>query len=344
MIFAPHTLELRLTLDTKKFKNLKDKAYKNAKGKNYRVHPDKKNRNIHVDHALKDKGITIKYQDDRYKKKIRLIVNPTEVLGGDDVKKLWRPNKDNIYKLLRKLDKYIDDYFESKYKMNDFRLARIDFTINIDVGDKKTVTAYIKILQKIGKVKLFSPKFNREEKANEAFNDADSFDLEGNSNDIGFSIYDKAAQLRHKKDERHTLATGILRIEVRINKSKAISKLTKETITAKQIMDLTLNSKEIFLATFIHIVPYGDYYKKKQAIKIVEDNVSKKKLKDKMIKLIELIPKRKSLLLAQKELKSRNLSKILLQFARLNVSPVTIPKSVNKKHLDGLYKYLKIDI
>ena len=213
MIYAPHTLELKLTLDTKEFENLKDRAYCNAKGNNYRVHPDKKNKNIHVDHALEDEGILIKYHDDKYKKKIKLRVNPTELLGGDDAKKLWKPNKDNIYKLLHKLEKIIDSYFDSEYNLNDLKLSRIDFTVNIELGDNNLVTAYIKVLQKIGKVKLFSPKFDKNEKADDDFNDAESFDLEGNSNGVEFAVYDKNAQLINKKDKRR--AVGILRIEVR---------------------------------------------------------------------------------------------------------------------------------
>jgi hypothetical protein len=302
------------------------------------VHRDKKNKNVHIDHALKDKGITIKYCDDMYKKKVKLIVNPTVLLGGDDVKKLWKPNKDNTYKLLKKLDKYIDDYFYSEFNINDFKLARIDFTINISLRDNNVVAAYIKVLQKIGKVKLFSPRFDNNDRADDDFNEADSFDLEGNSNGVGFAVYGKDSQLISKKDKRR--AVGILRIEVRLTKSKAVRNATKETVTAKQIMDLALNSREIFLTTFTYIVPYGDYYPKKQAIKTVEASDIKKNQKERMIKLIELIPKRKSMLLAQKDLKIRDFDKLLLLFAKLDVSPVTIPKSVKYKYLKSLYSFL----
>jgi len=41
----------------------------------------------------------------------------------------------------------------------------------------------------------------------------------------------------------------------------------------------------------IHIIPFGDYYKKKEAEKLVKDNITKKKHKEKMLKLLELVPK-----------------------------------------------------
>jgi len=161
-----------------------------------------------------------------------------------------------------------------------------------------------------------------------------SFDLEGNSNGVEFSVYDKEAIAKRKE------ARGILRVEVRLIKPKTIRKCTEETVTSKQIKSLALNSKEIFLETFTHVVPFGDYYKKKQAVKIIEDNIINKKQKEKMLQLIELIPVKKSLFLAQKEMNYRKIEKIMDAFMELNLSPVTISKRHNTKHLKSLYTYL----
>ncbi len=327
MIYSTHTFELSLIISTDNFYKWKDKAFKKAKD-NYRVYYDKDD--ICHDEAFKDEGVKIEYHKNKYKKKVKLIINPTELLGGDDVKKLWKPNNDNIRKLLRKLKEYIDRYFDSKYKLNDFKLTRIDFTVNINVGDKN-VSAYIKVLRNIGKVKGFSPKYD---KSNKKINSDLSFDLEGNSNGVEFTAYDKETQSKRKA------AKGILRVEVRLKKQKAISKYTDETITSKQIKNLTANSRNIFLDTFTDIVPYGIYYKKKEAVQVIEDNISQKKHKEKMLRLIELIPKKKSLYLAQKEMNDRNIDKIMAMFAEINVSPVTISKRHNIEFLKNLYSYL----
>lgn len=326
MIYSTHTFELTLIVDTDNFYEWKDKAYKKAKG-NHRVF---KMDDVHYDHALKDKGITIEYHDNTFKKKVKLIVNPTKVLGGDDVKKLWKPNNDNISKLLRKLKEYIDSYFASKYKLNDFKLTRIDFTVNINVGDKN-VSTYIKVLRNIGKVKGFSPKYD---KSNKKINPDFSFDLEGNSNGVEFTAYDKEAESKRKA------AKGILRVEVRLKRQKTISKYTDETVASKQIKSLSKNSKDIFLAIFTHIVPQGDYYKKKEAVQLIEDTISQKKHREKMLRLMELIPKKKSLYLAQKEMNERNIEKIIAMFTKINVSPVTISKRHKAKYLKNLYSFL----
>jgi hypothetical protein len=216
MIYAPHTFELTLNLDSKKFAKLKSKAYESSKGK-HRVFSEKKRAGVHTDTCLANDGIKIEYHDGIYKKKIKFIVNPTTMLGGNDVKKLWKPNKDNISKMLKHLEEQIHDYFSGKYKLNDFKLTRMDFTVNIDVGERKAVTAYIKVLQNIGKVKGFSPKYDSD---NTDIEKDLSFDLAGNSNDIEFSAYDKEAQLlkKEKNGDKIKNAKGILRIEVRLMK------------------------------------------------------------------------------------------------------------------------------
>jgi hypothetical protein len=330
MIYSPHTFEITLNLDTNKFLELKNKAYYKAKKKNplYLIN------NIYYDHALKDHGIRIYYHDCNYKKKIKFIVNPTTMLGGNDIIKLWKPNVDYISKLLRKLNKHIEDYFDSKYCLNDFKLTRIDFTVNIDVGDKENVYAYIKALHNIGKVKGFAPKYG---KYDDRIDPDRSFDLEGNSNGVEFAAYDKEAQSEQKE------AKGILRIEVRLTKSKAIRKYIKETVTSKQFKSLALNSKDVFLETFVNIVPFGDFFKKEEAVRLIEEEIPKKKHREKMLRLIELIPVKKSLYLAQKEMNDRNIDKIMDMFGKLYLSPVTISKRQKIKTLKNLYCYLLDD-
>ena len=92
------------------------------------------------------------------------------------------------------------------------------------------------------------------------------------------------------------------------------------------------NSREIFLSVFTYIVPFGNHYKKKQTVQLIKDNIHKKVPREKMIRLVELIPKKKSLYLALKEMDDRNISKVMKMFVDLNLSPVTISKRHLKSH------------
>lgn len=70
--------------------------------------------------------------------------------------------------------------------------------------------------------------------------------------------------------------------------------------------------------------------------KEVEDSVMKRK----MLRLLALIPEKKSLYLAQKAMNCRNTEKVMVAFAKINLSPVTISKQHDMKHLKSLYEYL----
>jgi hypothetical protein len=340
MVYSIHTFEMTLFLKKERFDELISEAFEKAKEKKHRVYEKD---NVYYDNYFAKKGIYIELHGDFYKKKnfmkkVKFIVNPSMLLGGDDLD-LWKPNKSNISELLEKLETCVEKYFDSEYELKDFILTRVDFTVNIQVGSKKNVSAYIEILHKLGRVKGFTQKFDDNE--NNWYDKKLSFDLTGNSNDIDFTAYDKQGAIENKKDfNRIEAAKGILRIEVRLTKPKAIKKYTNETNISKQIRDLSKKSMDIFLETFARIVPHGDFYKKKQAIEIIEENVNMKKQREKMLCLLELIPKKKSILLAQKELNDRNIDKIMGTFAELNVSPVTISKRLNVKHLKNLFAYL----
>lgn len=129
----------------------------------------------YIDHTLASKGILVIYRESQYKKKVKLIINVSLVVDCD---------KHNPDKLIRKLEKRIGEYFDYKYQMDDFQLSGMGITVDIDVHDHRTVSAYLKVLKRIGKVKGFSPS------SYDCFDDESSLYLDGNSNAIEFLLYD----------------------------------------------------------------------------------------------------------------------------------------------------------
>jgi len=97
---------------------------------------------------------------------------------------------------------------------------------------------------------------------------------------------------------------------------------------------------EIFAKNVIHIIPYGDFYKKVRATKYIEENVKSSTMRRKMLKLLTLIPKKKSLYLAQIEMKDRTVEDILHEFQEQNLSPVVISKRQCFDYLENLYVHL----
>lgn len=92
--------------------------------------------------------------------------------------------------------------------------------------------------------------------------------------------------------------------------------------------------------TFVKVVPFGDFHKKGKAVEMIRREVSDDKLRRRMLHLLELIPEKKSLLLAQKALNYRKLDELMDTFEAIDLSPVTLSKRHDVKKLDNLYKYI----
>ena len=287
----------------------------------------------YLDTSLAAKGITVIYRDSRYKKRVRILVNAGMVVD----------HPSNTDKLLRKLGKRIDEYFDHRYTLDDFTLSGVTITVDIAVGSLERVFDYLKVLQRVGKVKGFSPvSYN-------CFDSKASFCLSGNSNAIDFLLYDLEQsltdQLRdsgmgHKKIKSVSSHTqGILRAEVKLTKPKAVRAYTNAEDTAGQIVELMKDRQQIFLDTFARIVPFGAFYTMTAAVEIVRSEVKNSTMRRKMLRLLTLIPEKRSLHLAQKAANCRDIDKVMEAFARIDLSPVTIAKRHEVKHLENLYSF-----
>jgi len=319
--------ELSLVVDTEAFQRILSLTYN--KSTQLREVEDG-----YVDLSLAAKGITVIFRDSQYKKKVRLLVN-TCLLVDDP---------DDADKLARKLGKTVIEYFKHRYQMEDFTLSGMNLIADIDVGSRDRVADYLKVIQRVGKVKGFSPIDY------EFLDGVDNFCLSGNSNSIDFLLYDLGAavmsQRRNTDMGRKTLKSvsqqvgSIVRAEVRLTKPKAIRAYTEAANLSSQIVELSENRKRIFLDTFARVVPYGDFHKKDAAMEIIRMEVKDSIMRRRMLRLLALIPEKKSLHLAQKAMNCRDVEKVMGTFSKINLSPVTISKRHDIKQLASIYNYL----
>lgn len=287
----------------------------------------------YLDTSLAAKGITIVYRDSRYKKKIRLLINAGVVID----------NPSDTDKLLHKLNKRIAEYFNHKYSLDNFDLSGVTLTVDIAVGSRENVSDYLKVLQRIGKVKGFSPVDY------EFLDGVNSLCLSGNSNAIDFLLYDLEdavmCQLRSADVGRKQLQSaneqtkGILRAEVRLTKPKAVREYADATNVSSQIAEIMKNSTDAFMDTFARAIPFGDFYKMDAAVEIVRSEVKNSIMRRRMLRLLTLVPEKKSLHLAQKAANCRDIDKVMEAFTKIHLSPVTISKRHDVKHLENLYSF-----
>ena len=273
-------------------------------------------------------------QSYRYKKKVKMIANVGEML---DLNKLDQD------RFLRKLDKRIKGYFQYKYTVNDFFISGLTLVTDINVKSRENVLAYLKVLQRIGRVKGFTKT------AYNCFDGINNFCMDGNSSGITFQIYDLESRCkklwqedtvnRKKWKIRVKEAESILRVEVRLAKPKAVRAYTDKVDVKEQIRELFEKSPYIFSETLSKIIPFGDFYKKDKAIEIIYHEIRNNNLRRRMLRLLTLIPEKKSLYLAQKSMNYRSIDKVMDAFVKINLSPVTISKRQDIKYLKNLYTY-----
>lgn len=215
--------------------------------------------------------------------------------------------------------------------------------MDINVGTHNDVEAYLQVFRRIGRVKGFSTV------RYECFENVDSFCLEGNSNGIGFMAYDLEGiyrqlnedHIKHKKLKSMIRGSeGILRAEVRLTKTKTVRIYADKEDISAQIITLSEKRRDIFGETFAKVIPFGDFYKKSKAEEIIRVEIKDDRLKRRMLRLVALIPEKKSLYLAQKAMDCRNIEKVMKAFAKINVSPITLSKRQNVKVLGNVYEKL----
>ena len=92
--------------------------------------------------------------------------------------------------------------------------------------------------------------------------------------------------------------------------------------------------------TMTRIIPDGVFYKKLDAIDCIRREITDTRLRRRMIRLVSLIPEKRSLLLAQKALQYRHVDVLMEEFDRIGLSPVTIGKRQSTKRLESIYSFM----
>jgi hypothetical protein len=338
MIHSIHFIELTLSIEMAQFNKLLKYA-----SQYYSIQRLRSDKYVYADESLVSRGIGIEYHNKK-KKKIKIIVTPSNLLDHDTSSGLWNPTVKNTARFLKELKSQIDDYFNYEYSLNDFKLSCIGFTVDVRFSDKDMVADYIKAFHNIGKVKNFQAiKYGR---LNSGMDKSHAFILVGKSNGIAFMVYSKKAKINHFDNEevwnslRLKQTKGVLRIDVVLTTQKAIRAMTSEGETIKRITDLFRKAVNIFGEYTMRVIPYGDFYKIDKARRIVEEKVANRTMRSKMLRLLELVPTKKSLLLAQKELNDRSTEKIMTEFREINLSPVTIGRRQEFDYLENFYNHI----
>lgn len=290
-----------------------------------------------VDRSMEDSGVIVYYRPSQLKKRVRLTVDTAMLTGSPS------PSPE---KLVKKLDKLITNYFDSEYEIRDFVLSGMVLSLDINVGSAGRVHEYLQVLRRVGRVKGYIPIDHEE------LEGGDYFGLTGKSNSTNFFVYNLAEAMNEQcgwsgsgKLNLKSIAQeveGILRVEVHLTKPRAIQRYTEQYLAEDQMVELSEKKSSIFMAILTRIVPFGDFHKKGTAAELIRESVKDDALKRRMLRLLSLVPEKKSLHLAQKSMSYRQPEKLLVEFAKIGLSPVTIGKRQTVKQLKNIYELIEI--
>jgi len=308
-------MELVMPMDTESFIPLLNAVFRNSDS-------IKEGENYLIDCSLEHNGILFFYRNSQYQKKVKMIVNTDLLLNGETP---------NPHQLLQKIKKQLGKYINGSFCLDQFTLSKVTTITDIHVGSQSKVDAYIKVLRRIGRVKGFTPV------EYDCIDTDNGFCLTGNSNHIDVFLYDAKAML--KKYDLSKKA-GIITAEVRLNKPSAIRNYCTDTDPSEQIIALYKQRAVVFFDTMTRIVPDGKFSKKWDAIDHISSKVKDARLRRRMIRLVALVPEKRSLLLAQKALNYRHVDVVMEEFRKIGLSPVTIGKRQDEKYLESIYSYM----
>lgn len=81
---------------------------------------------------------------------------------------------------------------------------------------------------------------------------------------------------------------GVLRVEIRLSKPKALRNYTDAEKTMLQFIELLEKCQNIFFDVLTSIMPYGDFYKKGKAVDSIRENIRDDRLRRRMLQLVVL--------------------------------------------------------
>ncbi len=351
LLFSIHTFECGRKLTQIQYRTIMKNIQEDNKQYHYRCFW--KN-NIYFCHKYQKRGLQIQISKNPYQSyyQLNLTVNPQTILHPDNLIWIYNTHTTPLSELFVQVNAMLS-FLGNHYRLEHFILKRIDCCVDIDLQNNQTVEEYIRLLKKGNKPYGYYDNqmiLKHQGKNISKKNGIDFINHQG----IQFSAYNKYKQLLSIKlsEEIAKQAETILRVEVKLfhKKLKEIlqcnSLFFNEYVSETMLYYFISNSKNILFHYLSKLSYKGTYYKKEQAITIIQHSNLKQKQKENCILLLETTTLHKNVRKAVESLKesyhfsNTKVNTILKQLEQLNINPVTIAKNRKIQKLDDIFQIL----
>lgn len=226
-----------------------------------------------------------------------------------------------------------------------FFVYRIDLCANIKLGSRDEVKAYMRLMKKGAYAYNGKRKMEYSETQRKKIPTKNSFTVTGKS--FEFAVYDKYKQMCgsdvNYAQEELAYAETQIRIELRVKRSKQKSIEEKYNISFLQdIIDNIMKISEEELVKYIEkTYGVGTFVNYRYAKKVIEEHNFHNKTKAIMIEFMKKVSKES--LQAAKQMYGLEYSKIMRNFKKLRISPITIQSKEIYSYILNPIHYIMID-
>lgn len=285
--------------------------------------------------------ITFKNENTSYWMDIK--INPRRMFHKKDHPFVYIADIKDLVSSYKKIDQFLKEAKINEIDSEAFYIQRVDYCVNIDLGNQKHVKEYMRLMKKGAYPYHSERRTEYSESGKRNVPTVDSFTVTSNS--FEFSVYDKYIQLKKEKDkypeEEIQEAEGMIRIELRVKRSKI--RYDGKKGGYKDAQEFLSHAGDIAGKNIPRYIKkaYGNgkFVKLKKAKQVIEDSRYKKKTKEKMIKILDKVSK--SNLQKVKLLYGKDFSKYMEKFNDLGISPITIEKRSGTGEFPGPLYFIK---
>ncbi len=351
LLFSIHTFECKMELTRIQYSTLTKNIQEDNKQHHYRCFW--KN-NIYFCHKYQKQGLQIQISKNLHHccYFLKLIVNPQTILHPDNLIWIYDIHTTSLSELFQRVNAML--YFLGNgYCLEHFVLQRIDCCVDIDLQNNQTVEEYIRLLKKGNRPYGYHDNQMILKQKGKNIYKKNGIDFT-NHQGVQFSAYNKYRQLLSIKipEEIAKQAETILRVEIKLSDKKLNEILQYNSLFFNEYVSETIlyyfisNSKNILFHYLSKLSYKGTYYKKEQAIVIIQHSNLKQKQKENCILLLEIAILHKNVKKAINCLKQEycfsttKINAILKNLEQLHINPVTIAKNRKFQKLDDIFQIL----
>lgn len=252
--FGVHTFELTIPSITKyefeRIVNCADKAYSCNDGNSIFIYPERHGIRFYLNHT----------ENNFYN--IKAIVSPRRLIDESSQPMDILRASDDFDRLESLINQSIAECLGNNYCIDNFKLSRLDFCVNIMLSESFSAERYVKLLKR-------SMKYNScaeimefsDEVTNSAEKNKHSFRIR--TGDMTFTAYDKYFQLENIGECFDKISEAFLRLEIAVNRDviRSIEQTYLEKPDNIEIVSTLTSCSERFFKEFIKNNFFeGDYY------------------------------------------------------------------------------------